>query len=116
MQFGVDDASIALSPNYGTELFHGFHHIDFSDGGRTVRTTVAQGHVAKGTGRTQIAYSGTRSAVQYIVGNGYQGVFLAKHLPGLVNQGQAVHVGIHDHAQVGSNGRHQRTNGCQVLF
>ena len=56
--------------------------------------------VAQRTCGREVGDGVSRGVLQDIVGHGDKGVFLSKHLAILADEGQAVHIGVHDDTEV----------------
>ena len=76
MQLGVNDASVALTPNNGLRLGHHFDHVYLAHRRGKMLTTVLLSHIAQGNRARQIRHRVAGSArpgrliFEYIIGHG----------------------------------------------
>ncbi len=115
VEFGVDDAAVALAADDGVLGFHFGHHVHLAHRARTVGRAVAGRYIAQGTGRGQIAHAVAGAFGQEVVCHRDQRVFFAKELAVLADQDQAVHIGIDHDTEVAFFGGHQGADVVQML-
>ena len=72
------------------------------------------GDVAQGAAGRNVAHRGALLVLKHIVGNGHQGIFLAKRLAVLANQRQTVHIGVYADAKVGIVGHNCLAQAHQI--
>ena len=90
----IDDSTIALATDDSMNILHLGGHVDLTYRSSSIDTAMLLGHVTERTGRRQVAYGVARSLAEHIVGNAYQGIFLAKHLAVLADERQAIDIRI----------------------
>ncbi len=115
VEFGVDDAAVALAADDGVLGFHFGHHVHLAHRARTVGRAVAGRYIAQGTGRGQIAHAVAGTLGQQVIGHRDQRVFFAKEFAILTDQDQAVHIGIDHDTEVAFFGGHQGADVVQML-
>lgn len=115
VQLGVYDAAVALAAYYGPGFLHLGGDVYFAYGGSVILSATGDGHVAQGAARAEVAHGVARSMLQHVVGNRHEGVFFAEHLAVLVDNGEAVNVGVDHEGHVGHAAGHQVGNAGQVL-
>ncbi len=101
VQLRHNNAPVAFAANYGLNFFHFLHHVHFANGRSIIGRTVFQlCDLFQGAGTAEVAYSTAFLLPQYIIGNGHQRVFFAKHAAIFTNKTKPVYIGIHRNAQL----------------
>ena len=100
MSSGIDYSAIAFAADNGTRFLHLGNNIHLTHGSGVVLTAILAGNIAQSTGTAEVADGIAGCMLKNVIGNGYQGVFLAIHSAVLAEKRQTVHVGIDDKADI----------------
>ena len=114
VQGGINHASVALAANHCIHLVHLGGDIHLAHRREIIGAAVGLSYVAQGAAGRNVAHSGALLVLQDIVGNGHQGIFLAKRLAVLANQRQTVHIGVYADAKVGIVGHNCLAQAHQI--
>ena len=100
MQFGIDDAAVALAANDGVVLFHFGNNVQLAHCRRLITAARLLGNVAKCAARRQVADSIAVMMLQNVISNGYKRVFLAKHFAVLLHYRKPINIGVNSKTNV----------------
>ena len=115
VQFGIDDASVAFAANHGIGLLHHLNNVDFAHSGRRVSLSVFVGYILQRTGGGKVRNRISGRMLQYVVGHSHEGVLLYKERAVLLNDSEAVHIGIHHETDIVVGATHRVADAGQIL-
>jgi serine/threonine-protein kinase len=111
----VDDAAVALAADHGPDFLHLLDHVGLADGCPVAGAIELPRHVLDGARGGHVDDHRAALLLQSEADGQCEGQFLAEAAARLINQGQAVGVGIEDEADRGPVPGHQRSDRGQVL-
>lgn len=101
VEFGVDDASVALATDDGIRLAHKGCDVDFTHGRSLIGAVgVAVGDIAEGARGRKVGDRVSGCVGKHVVGNRDKRVFFAEHFARLADECKTVDIGVDDDAQI----------------
>ena len=116
MSSGIDYSAIAFAADNSTRFLHLGNNIHLTHGSSVVLTAILAGNIAQSTGTAEVADGIAGGMLQNVIGNGYQGVFLAVHSAVLAEKCQTVNIGIDDKAYIMTALLHQCLYVCKIFL